>query len=163
MPMIMIAARDLGLTGYETDTIAADEALLARIERIRLEAGRRMGLGDVSKLVIPKVGLLAPPRAGGVISSRYLTPHHLHAAHAVTGGICVGACALIAGTVGALLADPKAVREGIVRIEHPSGYLDLRLELAGSAAQPDIASAGVVRTARKIMDGNVYVPAGIWP
>ncbi len=162
MPMMMLAARDIGLSGYETTEIADDKNLLARLERIRLEAGKRMGLGDVSKLVIPKVALLAPPRAGGVISSRYLTPHHLHAAHAVTGGICVGACALLKGTVGAPLADGGAVRGGVVRIEHPSGCLDVRLGLTGTAEKPHIASAGVVRTARKIMDGRVFIPSGIW-
>jgi len=163
MPMLMFDARALGLTGYETTEIGANAALLERIERIRLEAGQRMGLGDVSELVIPKVGLLAAPRAGGVVSSRYLTPHRLHAAHAVTGGICVGACALLEGTIGASLADRSAVCDGTVRIEHPSGYLDVRLELGGSADAPDIVSAGVVRTARKIMDGCVYVPARVWP
>lgn len=162
MPMVMLAASDVGLNGYETAEIAADEALRARIERIRLEAGRRMGLGDVSALVVPKVALLAPPRAGGTISSRYLTPHHLHAAHAVTGGICVGACALLDGTVAAPLAHRAAAGRGRVRVEHPSGCLDLEIAVSGTADAPDIVSAGVVRTARKIMDGHVLVPAGIW-
>lgn len=162
MPMVMLAAKDVGLAGYETTEIVSNTALLARLEAIRLEAGRRMGLGDVSKLVVPKLALLASPRAGGTLSSRYLTPHHLHAAHAVTGGICVGACALLAGTVARPLADVDAMRDGIVRLEHPSGSLDIRLEILGTADSPDIASAGVVRTARKIMDGNVFVPARTW-
>jgi 2-methylaconitate cis-trans-isomerase PrpF len=162
MPMMMIAAGSLGLGGYETDTLTADRERAALIERLRLEAGRRMGLGDVSGLVIPKVGILAAPRSGGVISSRYLTPHRLHAAHAVTGGICVAACALIDGTVGALLADRAAVHDDAMRIEHPSGHLDLRLELGGTASSPDVRSAGVIRTARKILDGQVFVPAALW-
>jgi 4-oxalomesaconate tautomerase len=162
MPMIMIPAAGLGLTGYETDALTADRARTDLIEQLRREAGRRMGLGDVSELVIPKVGILAAPRSGGVVSSRYLTPHRLHAAHAVTGGICVGACALLDGTVAAGFADRSAVRDGIVRIEHPSGYLDVRLELGGTAASPDVVSAGVIRTARKILDGSVFVPGAIW-
>jgi len=59
MPMIMMRATDFGLTGYESrPEINANKALFARIEPIRLEAGRRMGFGDVSDKVIPKVGLL---------------------------------------------------------------------------------------------------------
>jgi 2-methylaconitate cis-trans-isomerase PrpF len=162
MPMVMLAAVDLGITGYETTELGANAALLARIEAIRLEAGRRMGLGDVSKLVVPKVALLAKPRAGGVVSSRYLTPHRLHAAHAVTGGICVGTCAMLEGTVGDPLADRGAAHDDIVRLEHPSGTLDVRLEVRRGEHGPDVVSAGVVRTARKILDGAVFVPARIW-
>lgn len=162
MPMILFSATELGLTGYETNEIMSDRALLARIESARREAGWRMGLGDVSELVIPKVGLLAPPRSSGVISSRYLTPHHLHAAHAVTGGICVGTAAMLDGTIAAPLADRGAARDGLVCIEHPSGSLDVTLEIAGTPEQPTVESAGVVRTARKILDGSVFVCASIW-
>ena len=73
-------------------------------ERVRLEAGRRMGLGDCTDSVIPKVGILSPARRGGFIASVYLTPHDLHKAHAVTGAICVTSCASISGTVAAPLA-----------------------------------------------------------
>lgn len=162
MPMILFAAEELGLTGYETNEIMNDQALLERIEQARREAGRRMGLGDVTELVVPKVGLLAPPRSGGAISSRYLTPHRLHAAHAVTGGICVGTAAMLEDTIAAPLADRGAVRDGIVRIEHPSGALDVTLALGGSPEQRTVESAGIVRTARKILDGNVFVPASVW-
>jgi len=163
MPMMLMAARDLGLDGYETTELAEQTALLERIERMRREAGQRMGLGDVSKLVVPKVGLLAQPRAGGAISSRYLTPHRLHAAHAVTGGICVCSAALLDGTVAEALADRSSVINDVVTIEHPSGTLELRIEIGGSADAPSVASAGVVRTARKLMDGSVFVPRDIWP
>ncbi len=162
MPMILFSASELGLTGYETNELMDNESLLARIENARREAGARMGLGDVSELVVPKVGLLAAPRAGGVISSRYLTPHRLHAAHAVTGGICVGTAAMLDGTIAAPLADRNAVRDGIVSIEHPSGSLDVTLAIGGTAEQPTVESAGIVRTARKILDGNVFVPASVW-
>jgi 2-methylaconitate cis-trans-isomerase PrpF len=163
MPMVLIPAEELGLTGYETDELATQHELLARIEKIRLEAGRRMGLGDVSRLVVPKVGLLARPRAGGTISSRYLTPHRLHAAHAVTGGICVGSAALLNRTTAYALAARETVHDGLVTIEHPSGTLALKIERGGTDAEPTITSAGTVRTARKIMDGTVFVPRDVWP
>ena len=68
MPMVMMRAGDLGLSGYEPGEITGNAELMQRIEAIRLEAGRRMGLGDVAKSVVPKVGILAPtaPRWRGV-------------------------------------------------------------------------------------------------
>lgn len=163
MPMVLVRGADLGLTGYETDALARDRALMQRIESIRLEAGRRMGLGDVSDSVVPKVGILASARDGGVISSRYLTPHDLHAAHAVTGAICVASATSVAGTVAGALASPSTERPGTVRIEHPSGCIDVQLETSGVGAELQVLRAGVMRTARKIMDGQVFVPASIWP
>ena len=162
MPMVMIGSAEFGLSGYETDGLTADRAFMARLERIRREAGRRMGLGDVRDTVVPKVALLARPRTGGLISSRYFTPHTLHAAHAVTGGICVAACALMPGTVARPLADATAARDGRCAIEHPSGLLEVRLRTSGEGNSLAIESAGVVRTTRKIFDGEVLVPAGIW-
>ena len=120
-----------------------------------------MGLGDVTNSVIPKVGLLAPAREGGAISSRYLTPHAVHAAHAVTGAICISSCLGVRGTVASELASGDA--SGSVRIEHPSGAIDILLETSGSDMELDVLRAGVVRTARKIMDGRVCVPASVWP
>ena len=104
MPMVIMRAGDLGLSGYDSGEIGGDAVLMERIEKIRLEAGRRMGLGDVSETVVPKVGILAPPRRGGAVYSCYLTPHHVHAAHAVTGAICVACCASIRATVAGTVA-----------------------------------------------------------
>jgi len=112
---------------------------------------------------VPKVGLLARPRAGGTITSRYLTPHRLHAAHAVTGGICVGAAVLLGGTTAYALADRARGDDGLVTIEHPSGTLTLKIERGGSEAEPTIVAAGTVRTARKLFDGAVFVPRAAWP
>ena len=163
MPMVIMRAKDLGVTGYEAAAIAGDNALMQRIERIRLEAGRRMGLGDVAEMVVPKVGILAQARHGGVVYSRYLTPHHLHAAHAVTGAICVACCASIDATVAGTLVTPSQDSARTVRIEHPSGAIDVRLETAGSGTDIEVRRAGIVRTARKIMDGQLFVPARLWP
>ena len=163
MPMVMIAAAELGLGGYETDALASDRVFMAKLERIRREAGRRMGLGDVRDKVVPKVAVLAHPRSGGLISSRYFTPDTLHAAHAVTGGICVAACALMPGTVASPLADGAGASDGRCVIEHPSGVLEVTLRTSGEGGSLTVESAGVVRTARKIFDGEVLVPAGIWP
>jgi 4-oxalomesaconate tautomerase len=163
MPMVLMRAKDLDLTGYETRAEIDDRTdLFRRLEPIRLEAGRRMGLGDVSDMVIPKIGLLAPPRAGGSITSRYFTPHRLHAAHAVTGGICVATACALEGSIADGLVDLPPGNPRSIRIEHPSGQIDVRLATSGRGADLQVVSAGVLRTARKLMSGEVFVPARLW-
>lgn len=156
MPMMLAAAADLGLSGDETpEVLDANAALLARIQVLRIEAGRRMGLGDTSKLVIPKVGLLSPPRRGGTITSRYFVPDRCHKSHAVTGGLCVAVACRTPGTVAYDLAS----RDGsgnTVAVEHPSGRIDIDLAFAPDGA---VTRAGVIRTARRIFEGSLLVPA----
>ena len=166
MPMVMMRAGDLGISGYDPGEISGDASLMKRIERIRLEAGHRMGLGDVTETVVPKVGILAPPRRSGVIYSCYLTPHHIHAAHAVTGAICVACCVSIRPTVASGLSplQAKPVTEhtvglvATVLVEHPSGAIAVRLEAKGDDPPSQDLRAGIVLTARKIMDGRVFLP-----
>ncbi len=158
MPMIMMRAKDFGLTGYEGRAeINPNKELFARIEPIRREAGKRMGFGDVSDKVIPKVGLLSPPKDGGTIASRYLTPHALHAAHAVTGAVCVASACAVEGSIAQELAKPEDANPRTIWIEHPSGQVDVRLETKGKGADMDVI-AGTLRTARPIMKGEVLVP-----
>ena len=193
MPMVMVRATDFGRTGHETpDEFDADAEFMAMMEAIRREAGERMGLGDVSRSVVPKFGLLSAARDGGTITSRYFTPTQCHPAHAVSGGICVAAATAVPGTVAAsLVAGPSAapsvpstdadslaqesadwtagdVRRGgeehrDVTIEHPSGSLEVALQTERRDGSVRIVSGGVTRTARKIMSGTVHVPAAIWP
>jgi 2-methylaconitate cis-trans-isomerase PrpF len=116
-----------------------------------------MGFGDVSDKVIPKVGLLSPPRDGGTIASRYLTPHALHAAHAVTGAVCVASACALEGTIAHELAKPDSANPRTIWIEHPSGQVDVLLQTKGKGADMDVI-AGTLRTARPIMKGEVLVP-----
>jgi 4-oxalomesaconate tautomerase len=162
MPMIMMRAKDLGLTGYENRAeINGNKELFARIEPIRREAGKRMGFGDVSDKVIPKVGLLSPPRDGGTITSRYLTPHALHAAHAVTGAVCVATACALEGSIAHQLAKPDDANPRVIWIEHPSGQVDVLLKTTGKGADMDVV-AGTLRTARPIMKGEVLVPKSVF-
>lgn len=154
-PMLLLRAADLGLAGDETPAeLDADPALLARLEQLRREAGRRMGLGDVAGRVIPKVGVLSPARRGGSLTSRYFTPDRCHRSHAVTGALCVAAASRLAGSVAAEMLAPGT--GSLVTVEHPSGaiQIDLALDTAGQ-----VASASLVRTARRIFEGHVIVPA----
>lgn len=163
MPMMLARADSFGLEGDEDAAFFESNAsLMARIESMRRIAGQRMGLGDVAGSVVPKVGLLSRAAAGGTIRSRYLTPHTLHAAHAVTGGICVATAACLPGSVASGLVQLGTAAPKHVSIEHPSGKLDLKIEIEGPAGQWKVAKAGVIRTARKIMTGTVFVPESAW-
>ena len=160
MPMMVVRADSLGKTGYETPAeLDTDTALFARVERMRRTAGEMMGLGDVSNMVIPKVSLVAPPRIGRGISSRYLLSTRTHQAHAATGAICVACAAVAPDTVASEVArlDP-APNPLAVAVEHPAGQLEVSVDLHRAASGIEVVSAGLVRTARLIFDGTIYVP-----
>lgn len=163
MPMMIARASDFGLTGYETqDELDANKDLFARMEAIRLEAGRRMGLGDVSKSVTPKIGLLSRARAGGHFCARYFMPWNTHPTLAVTGSQCLAACALTPGTVAEGLVEPIGSSPAVVRIEHPMGVMEVTVTFKRDGNDFQFVSAGVIRTARLIARGEVMVPAAVY-
>lgn len=160
MPMMIARAADLGVTGYESqEALDANPALFARIEALRIKAGALMGLGDVTKSVIPKVGLIAAPQQGGHLAARYFMPWTTHPTLAVTGSQCLAACALAPGTVADGLArtGPSPFE---MQIEHPMGLMDVRVKY-DTAEGFAFLSAGVTRTARLIARGEVMVPEGL--
>jgi len=163
MPVMIMAAEAFGKTGHEApEELDADKAMLKKIEAIRLEAGRRMGMGDVSRLVVPKPVLVSRPAQGGNIASRYFTPHACHSSHAVTGALAVGTAAVLPGTVASRYIEPKGFSGGVLSIEHPSGHIEVDLVTDRSGATPVVERASFVRTARRIFDGHVYVPDALF-
>lgn len=162
MPMMIARAEDFGISGYESaEELDNDEELFARMEAIRIEAGKRMGFGDVTTSVTPKIGLLAKPREGGHISARYFMPWATHPTLAVTGSQCIAACALAPGTVAGGLTAPIDPSPASVMIEHPIGQMEVTVNYARSNDGLDFQSAGVVRTARLIARGEVMVPRAL--
>lgn len=154
MPLVIIDAQSMGKTGHETPAeLDGDAQFMRWIEVIRREAGRRMGLGDVSNLVIPKPVLIAPARNGGSFAARYFMPHACHKALAVTGAVGLATAAATPGTrVAALIPAQGPLRR--VVIEHPSGRLELAID-TGADGTPVVS---VIRTARMIMDGALHLP-----
>ena len=162
MPMMIGRAADFGLTGYETaEELDANRDLYAKMEPMRLEAGRRMGLGDVTKSVMPKVGLLSAPRHGGAISARYFMPWNCHPSMAVTGSQCLAACTLTPGTVADGLGVIPNEVPALMKIEHPMGIIEVTVDYDQTDAGFVMKSAGLVRTARMIARGEVMVPPGL--
>jgi 4-oxalomesaconate tautomerase len=164
MPMVLMRAEQLGKTGHETaNELDADKALMARMEAIRRKAGLLMGMGDVSQLVVPKIGLLSEPRKGGTITSRYFVPYACHKAHAVTGTVCLASACAIPGTVAAGLVKLPPAPQGIIKIEHPSGMIALDLDVELSSPEPVMRRAALIRTARRVFEGHSLIPASVWP
>ncbi|MBR9862170.1 MAG: 4-oxalomesaconate tautomerase [Rhodobacteraceae bacterium] len=162
MPMVIARAADFGLTGYETVAeLDANTDFFARMEAIRLQAGAAMGMGDVTKSVTPKFGLLAPARSGGTIATRYFMPWNTHPSMAVTGAQCLASCALTPGSVADGLLERPAQSPAEVVLEHASGTIDVLVDYETENGFT-LNSAGLVRTARKLADGRVFVPARIW-
>lgn len=163
MPMVIARATDFGLTGYESrNELDANRDFFNRMEAIRIEAGILMGMGDVSKSVTPKFGLLAPARNGGTITARYFMPWQAHPSMAITGAQCLASCVLTPGTIADGLLERPASSPATIVIEHPIGSIDVLVEYDLSDDGFTLNSAGLIRTARKLADGNLYIPASIW-
>ena len=157
MPLMIVRALDLGVTGREKPAVLdANTGLLDRLEKLRLEAGRRMGLGDVSDSVVPKPVLVSAGDSNDSVTSRYFTPRKCHASHAVTGAIGVASAYALPGTVASGIAR-AAGRHNLI-VQHPAGQIDIEVELKGSADMATVDRAALVRTARKIMQGELHLP-----
>jgi 4-oxalomesaconate tautomerase len=163
MPVVVARASDLGITGQEShQELADDDALAGRVQSLRLAAGKLMGLGDVSAMPVPKTTLVSAPRDGGTICTRTFIPIRPHTAIGVLGAVTVATALLLPGGVGAELAEfPDSGR--LIDVEHPTGHLNVEVELDTSADVPRVLSAGVIRTARKLFDGTVYPAASPGP
>ena len=158
MPMVLVPATALGVTGSEAAAeLDAMPGLIERLERIRLQAGRLMGLGDVSGSVVPKPVIVSPADESGAIVSRYFTPKRCHTAHAVTGAIGVATALAVPGTV----ASGPALSAGrhTLRVCHPSGVIQIAMDLEDTGAGVSVRRASVVRTARKILQGQLQIPS----
>ncbi len=162
MPMVIARASDFGLSGYETrEELDANTDFFARFEALRLKAGERMGMGDVTKSVTPKFGLLAPANQGGTIATRYFDPWKTHPTLAVTGSQCMASCALTPGTVAdELLERPEGSPVKVV-LEHPLGAMDVIVDYEIKDGF-SLNSAGLIRTARKLAQGEIFVPSTVW-
>jgi 4-oxalomesaconate tautomerase len=160
MPVIVLRAADVGRTGYEPHAeLNQDAELKAVIERIRLAAGPLMNLGDVTRKAVPKIALVAPPAAGGTIATRSFIPHECHAAIGVFAAVTVATAAVLPGSPAAAVAAMPAGRQRVVSVEHPTGEFTVDLTVGGTDANPVIERAGLLRTARILMDGRAFVPA----
>lgn len=163
VPMVIVPAEAVGRTGHESKAeLDADTALIRRLDRMRVEAGHRMGLSDCSALVVPKPVLVAAPAGAGTIASRDFVPFNCHATYSVTGSMALSVASRIAGTVASRCAKPAAADPQRVSIEHPGGVIDVQVRLRESAEGIVVEEASLLRTCRKLFEGNICIPSRVW-
>lgn len=156
MPCIVMAAADLGASGYETREELEGEgfaAIRAKIESIRLAAGPLMNLGDVTSKSVPKMFLVSPPVSGGAICTRSFIPHRAHATIGVLAAVTVATAALVEGSPAAKVAVIPDGQRKTLSVEHPTGEMTCVLTMGDDG---QVQSAALLRTARKLMDGIVF-------
>jgi len=164
MPVVILAAADFGLSGDESpQALEADAALKQRVEKIRLELGPRMNLGDVAKKTVPKMSLVSPARHGGQLNTRTFIPHRVHEAIGVLGAVSVATACVVPGTVTERIVGVSAATgPRRLEIEHPTGFFTVEMDVQGSGRELRVNRSALLRTARKLMRGEVYVPAAAW-
>ncbi len=167
-PMVFVRAKDVGLAGTELpEAVDADRALAARLEAIRTAGAKAMGMAPSP--AVPKIAMVAPPAPFRALDGRSVPPAEMdivarvismgkcHRAFALTAAMCLAVAARIAGTVvnemigGALPSD--------LRLAHPSGILPINAAVEQKAGQWWARQVTVYRTARRLMEGYVRVPA----
>jgi 4-oxalomesaconate tautomerase len=154
MPVVVMRAADLGVTGYETrEELEANAPLRAKLEAIRLKAGPLMNLGDVVDKSVPKLSFVAAPKNGGAIMTRTFIPHRCHASIGVLGAVSVATACLIDGSPAKALAVLPEGRRKSLAVEHPTGEMTVVVDLDDHGA---VTSAALLRTARKLFDGVVF-------
>jgi len=164
MPVVILRAADFGKTGEEPpEALEADAELKARVEKIRLALGPRMNLGDVTKKTVPKMTLVSPAKHGGIISTRTFIPHRVHEAIGVLGAVSVATACVLPGSVAAKVAgvtDPNSVKQ--LDVEHPTGFFTVDMDVAIEGGELKVRRSALLRTARKLMSGQVFVPGRVW-
>ena len=164
MPVIVVKASDLGKTGYESpEALEGDADLKARVEAIRLEAGSLMNLGDVTDKSVPKISLVAPAQNGGTVATRTFIPHRVHEAIGVFGAVSVATACVLKGSVANDLLGLAAQGDTDLEIEHPTGFFTVSMNIEGEGKALTIRRSALLRTARKLMTGEVFVSARTWP
>jgi len=165
MPVVCIAASDLGLSGQESPAELEGIAGLTRqVEAIRLAAGPLMNLGDVTNKTVPKMSLLSPPAHGGTVSTRTFIPHRVHEAIGVLGAVSVATACVLPGSVAHQVAVIPEQADGSIdiEVEHPTGFFTVTIEVKVSDGTATVTRSALLRTARLLMRGEVFVPSSAW-
>lgn len=155
MPCVVMRAKDLGITGLESrDELEANQDLRSKLESIRLQCGPLMNLGDVKDKSVPKMTMVTSPQNGGAIMTRTFIPHRCHASIGVLGAVSVATACMLDGSPASDFAVIPDGQRKTLEIEHPIGQATVQLDLNDTN---DVESAAIVRTARKLFDGTVFV------
>jgi 2-methylaconitate cis-trans-isomerase PrpF len=182
IPVVFVRAKRLGLNGTESASeIDSDPALLKTIESIRGAAATRVGMADSPEAALkespysPFIAIISPPaeyvspdgvvveKDGVDIVSRLLFMQKTHKTYPGTGSVATAAAVRIPGSVAYEALRPEARNGTVIRIGHPSGVMPVESEAAReSDGSIKFGKLAFYRTARRIMDGFVYVPKSVF-
>lgn len=175
-----VRARDLGLAGTELpDALEARPELLRLLDEIRVQASVRMGIAPDAAAArsistVPSIGFVSPPAeaptlsgevlpASGIdLAARIVSNGQPHRALPLTGSLCTAVAARIAGTVVAEALSPTA-GDGPLRLGMPSGILTVGAEVRREDGAWAAHSGSFYRTARRLFDGQIWVPGRAVP
>lgn len=172
MPVVLMRATDFGITGYETKAeLDVNEVLKQQVESIRLQAGLKMNLGDVTNQSVPKMCLISAPfTEGGIINTRMFIPHICHDAIGVLAAVSVATACILPDSVANKIAKFRTNVGEVLNltdvlngrnafsVEHPTGEFTVNLETKLENRKLKIEKSGVMRTARLLSRGVVFVP-----
>lgn len=154
MPVVILCASDMGISGEENrEELEQNEALKTKLESIRLQAGEMMNLGDVTDKTVPKMSMLSPAQNGGCVSTRTFIPHRCHASIGVLGAVSVATACMLPDSPAHALANIAAGSHKTMPIEHPIGEMSVILDIDDAG---EVENAAILRTARKLFDGDVF-------
>ncbi len=155
MPVVLLRAVDLGITGHETPAeLDANIEVKARVESIRLQAGMAMNLGDVGATTVPKMTIVSASQRGAHLNTRTFIPHRCHQAIGVLGAVSVATAIQIPDTIASRVAGPT--QDDTISLEHPTGQFLAKVSVSLEGGSIHVERSGIVRTARKIMDGIAF-------
>jgi 2-methylaconitate cis-trans-isomerase PrpF len=182
-PVVFVRASDLGMKGTELPLeIEANRAVCDVLEELRSVVAEWLGLvadrRDATRVTpgLPKVGFVAPPLSyrttAGIeidesqvdLTGRLMSVQTAHRSYMATGAICTGAAAYTVGTIVHQLVrgiEDRPIRESI-RIGHPYGVMEAVVNADRPGPSPEIRGVAIGRTARHILDGQVWVPSEIY-
>ena len=161
IPIVFVKAASLGKSGHESRReLDEDAPFLHRLEEIRTAAARLMGLDPAPYLGVPKIAVIAAPRHGGNIASRYFVPSSCHPVHAATGALALAAACHTPDTVAEELVELDEDSANRIVIEHPSGTMACEIQVSAHplTGVPVITGGSLLTSARPLLSGAVFVP-----
>ena len=154
MPVVVMRATDVGICGEESrEELEQNQPLCEKLESIRLQAGPMMNLGDVTDKTVPKMTMVSAAHNGGCVSTRTFIPHRCHASIGVLGAVSVATACMLDGSLAQAIAQIPPGQSKTLSIEHPIGALSVILDIN---ERGEIDNAAILRTARKLFDGEVF-------
>jgi methylitaconate Delta-isomerase len=174
-PTAFVLAEDLGLKGTELpEFFEGTPEIKSKLEVLRKKVGELSHIPFTPS--IPKIAFVAAPQdyktiAGQTIKkdevnilARVIAMGKLHKAFAITAGVPAAAASVIPGSiVHRVIAGPGGdSMERKLVIGHPSGQMDVGVQATEEEGQIRVLRCTVGRTARKIMEGRVYIPKKVY-